>query len=285
MRFVLIAILVSVVYAKSSCDPSEFYAKTSVVDLCDSHFPNKSSEYTWMVEFYAPWCGHCKALKPKYIEAAKKAKKDTKLEGIKFGAVDCTKEQSLCQKYGVKGYPTLKAFVGGKAKEYMGQRESEDLLSFMSQLKESRGTKGGSSKCSSPLVDAKNQDAVPLCDAHFPDKKSKNSWVVAFHTDVDKSQIASAKKNLYDLATKVVEGGAKVGLVDCSSSSAFCESKLGSQKNLETGITVKTFLKGQTELSTQSFDGDFSDTSSVLSFVKKQLGSKFKLPSSQNDEL
>ena len=73
--------------AKSSCSKSEFYGKTAVADLCDSHFPDKSSENVWMVEFYAPWCGHCKALKPKFIAAAKKLKDSKEFEGIKFGGI------------------------------------------------------------------------------------------------------------------------------------------------------------------------------------------------------
>ena len=50
-------------------------------------------------------CGHCKALAPKYEEAA------TKLKGIaKIGQADCTVENDLCTQHGVRGYPTIKLF-------------------------------------------------------------------------------------------------------------------------------------------------------------------------------
>ena len=43
------------------------------------------SEDIWLIEFYAPWCGHCKKLTPEFEKAAKA------LEGIvRLGAVDMT---------------------------------------------------------------------------------------------------------------------------------------------------------------------------------------------------
>ena len=52
-----------------------------------------------------PGCGHCKALAPKYEEAA------TKLKGIaKIAQVDCTVENEICTQQGVRGYPTIKLF-------------------------------------------------------------------------------------------------------------------------------------------------------------------------------
>jgi thiol-disulfide isomerase/thioredoxin len=44
---------------------------TNVLDLSDSDFQNTiESHDTLMVEFYAPWCGHCKKLTPEYEAAA-----------------------------------------------------------------------------------------------------------------------------------------------------------------------------------------------------------------------
>ncbi|KAF4653858.1 hypothetical protein FOL47_010271 [Perkinsus chesapeaki] len=84
----------------------------------------------WFIEFYAPWCGHCKALAPHWTAAA------TQMKGkVKFGKVDATEEQSLAQRFNVQGFPTVKLFPAGKksdtlAVDYQDARDTSSIVQF-----------------------------------------------------------------------------------------------------------------------------------------------------------
>eukprot|EP01116_Phalansterium_solitarium_P024202 TRINITY_DN8796_c0_g1_i1.p1 TRINITY_DN8796_c0_g1~~TRINITY_DN8796_c0_g1_i1.p1 ORF type:complete len:429 (-),score=122.62 TRINITY_DN8796_c0_g1_i1:119-1405(-) len=96
------------------------YGKGSgVTELTSKTFAQEvfSTEHVWVVEFYAPWCGHCKSLEPEYTKAA------ANLKGIvKVGAVNCDEESNkqLCGQFGIQGFPTLKIFPSQLKKQGKG---------------------------------------------------------------------------------------------------------------------------------------------------------------------
>ncbi|KAM0786152.1 hypothetical protein ACM66B_006960 [Microbotryomycetes sp. NB124-2] len=100
---------------------------SDVIDLNQSNFKDVAEQPLSLIEFFAPWCGHCKALAPHYEEAAT-ALKD---QGITLAKVDCTVEADLCGAHGVQGYPTLKVFRKGESSEYGGSRKTDGIVSYM----------------------------------------------------------------------------------------------------------------------------------------------------------
>jgi len=82
-----------------------------------------------MVEFYAPWCGHCKRLKPEYEIAATRLKAND--PPLYVAKVDCTTNYDLCQKQEVTGYPTIKIFTDGEPDKYSGGHTADAIVSKM----------------------------------------------------------------------------------------------------------------------------------------------------------
>ncbi|XP_009778611.1 protein disulfide isomerase-like 1-3 [Nicotiana tabacum] len=80
-----------------------------------------------MVEFYAPWCGHCQALAPEYAAAAT----ELKGENVMLAKVDATEEAELAQKYDVQGYPAVFFFTDGLHKPYNGERNKDAIVSWI----------------------------------------------------------------------------------------------------------------------------------------------------------
>ncbi|XP_021948419.1 protein disulfide-isomerase A5 [Folsomia candida] len=116
--------------AEWSDEPSE------VVHLTTSTFDTTIKENpSVLVMFYAPWCGHCKKMKPGYVVAAEKLKKQ-KIVGV-LAAVDVTKESSLGTRYDIKGYPTVKYFKDGELAFDVGNvRDESAIIDFMKNPKE-----------------------------------------------------------------------------------------------------------------------------------------------------
>jgi protein disulfide isomerase family A protein 3 len=106
-------------------------AASDVLEFTDADFATKIQEHpVILVEFFAPWCGHCKRLAPEYEKAATALKDED--PAVSLAKVDCTVNTEVCQKYGVSGYPTLKIFRNGEfSKEYSGPREADGIIKTM----------------------------------------------------------------------------------------------------------------------------------------------------------
>jgi len=262
------AILLAILGA-ASVTLAAYEASDDVVTLTPDNFKDtvlKSNEL-WLLEFYAPWCGHCKNLEPEYKKAA------TALKGIvNVGAVDADAHRSLGSDYGVQGFPTLKFFGKDKKKptDFNGQRTAEGLIdAAINELKtfakQRIGLKGSSSSGGSKPKDDKPKGpsaVVELTDANFEDTvmKSEDVWLVEFF-----APWCGHCKNLaphWEKAAKELEGKIKLGAVD-----ATIHSSLGSKYGIKGYPTIKVFKAGP-----KSDPVDYDGGRTSDSIVKYALG-------------
>ncbi|KAK5968460.1 Thioredoxin domain-containing protein [Trichostrongylus colubriformis] len=101
---------------------------TVVIDL-NEKFLDVSNEGFWIVQFYAPWCAHCKRLLPVW-EHLGHAVNDKNLS-VRVAKMDCTRFTSVCNILSISGYPTIMFFRQGRKIEYHGERTKEALFNFV----------------------------------------------------------------------------------------------------------------------------------------------------------
>uniref|UniRef100_A0ACD5WYT8 Uncharacterized protein n=1 Tax=Avena sativa TaxID=4498 RepID=A0ACD5WYT8_AVESA len=116
----------------SSSDSDAEIDEAHVVPLTAANFSSfLAARRHVMVEFYAPWCGHCQALAPDYAAAATHLVEHNL--DVALAKVDATEEAELAEAYGVQGFPTLLFFVDGVHKEYPGERTKDAIVAWVTK--------------------------------------------------------------------------------------------------------------------------------------------------------
>lgn len=110
-----------------------FATQASALQLTPDTWDDAFAGKTAFVKFFAPWCGHCKKMKPAWDKLMEKYADS---DSVVIADVDCIGDgKPLCDKVGVKGFPTIKFGDPSDLDDYKGQRDFESLDTFSSLLR------------------------------------------------------------------------------------------------------------------------------------------------------
>jgi protein disulfide-isomerase A1 len=111
----------------------DYEENNDVIVLTDDNINRALEEFSsgLLVKFYAPWCGHCKKLAPDYSRAARILKGQD--PPVYIAEVDATIATKAAEKYGVKGYPTIKFFVNKSPIDFNGGRTDKEIVNWINK--------------------------------------------------------------------------------------------------------------------------------------------------------
>ena len=156
------------------------FAVSTGLELTPDNWDEHTTGKSVFLKFYAPWCGHCKAMKPDWDKLM------TEYEGSEttlIAEVDCTGDgKPLCEENGVQGFPTIKYGSPLSLEDYKGGRDGSALESFAKTLRPF---------CNPLTRDNCNDEEVALLDE-----------LKEFSIDELEKDVQLAKKGLADAETE-----------------------------------------------------------------------------------
>ena len=265
-----------------------FESNTPVILLDGTNFEKEvvQSKDIWLVLFYAPWCGHCKAFSPEYEKAAKA------LKGIfKIGAIDADKERSIGGKYNIQGFPTVKFFGIHKDKpvDYDKARTADAVINFMFDkaraIANARLNMKKTDQSSSNTNTNSNQqqhqqqqqqrkapeagnekDVIVLTDDNFDDMifNDESMWLVAFYAP----WCGHCQKLLPEWVSAATQlrGTVKLAKIDATEN-----QKMAQRYQIQGYPTIKIFAPGKgKEKTVEEYQGP-RDTSGIVQYALDKL--------------
>ena len=164
-------------------------AGAHAIELTPETWDDKTAGKSVFVKFFAPWCGHCKRMKPAWDAVMEEFASS---DSVLVADVDCVEAgKPLCDKVGVKGFPTIKYGDPNDLQDYKGGREKDDLSKFAATLKP--GCKVDTlENCSEEdkkiIEDLQDKSFDALKDMVLEETKEREQAQKDFKAEVDKLQ-------------------------------------------------------------------------------------------------
>ncbi|OQE32737.1 hypothetical protein PENFLA_c001G09432 [Penicillium flavigenum] len=233
-------------------------SNSAVKDLLPSNFDDVVlTGKPALVEFFAPWCGHCKTLAPIYEELGQTfAFAEDK---VTIAKVDADENRSLGKRFGIQGFPTVKWFDGksDKPEEYKGGRDLESLSAFIT---EKTGIKPRSAQKEASKVEMLN-------DASFKTVVGGDKDVLVAFTAPWCGHCKTLAPTWETLAKDfALEPNVVIAKVDAEAENSRALSK---EQGITGFPTIKFFPKGSTEA--EPYSGARSEEAFVK-FVNEKAG-------------
>lgn len=163
--------------------------------LTKANFKESLSEGLHIIEFYSPYCMHCKSLEPIWKETWKLFQEESHKLNVYFNQVNCIESGDLCQEENIEAFPTIRLYnKDGIIKTYPsnGQRTVAGLLKFARNEAKNPNNfdeVGSESK------------SVPLKDVEFVDMisgKGDEPYLVSFWPTEDMADLDSKNIEFFD---------------------------------------------------------------------------------------
>ena len=270
---------------------SFYEGKSSVILLDKNSFEKEvvQSKDIWLIEFFAPWCGHCQNFAPEYEKAARA------LKGIfKIGAVNADSEKELAGKYGIQGFPTVKFFGITKTniQDYNGARSAQAIINYMfdrakdivnkrmgqttntnSNQKTNTNSNNNNNNQQKKKPPSSDKDVLVLDDKNFDETifKNKEMFIVAFYAP----WCGHCQKLLpeWNAAATQLKGQIKLAKVD-----ATVNQQLASRYQIQGYPTIKIFPPGdKTNSNIEEYNGP-RDEDGIVQYALSKLNSYGYVP-------
>lgn len=250
--------------------------------LTNGNFSSKVKKGVWLIKFYSPWCGHCKAIEGEWKNLARVV--DGKFH---VAEVNCVKESKLCDKYGVSSYPNIKMFEPGLAhpKGVGAQRDVYSWVKFVSSNARTINLRGQFTdlrptvysrkedlvmhRGNTPIEDEgarENSDVIQLSGKNFLDTLKQGPLLVKFYSH----RCGFCRKlspTWEDLATEAKKSGKPWKVVKVN---ALNEEKIARKYNINAFPTIYYLENGKNPV---LYKGDRS-VDSFIKFADSAFGKK-----------